>query len=342
MNWLALDIGGANIKISDGKGYAQSLPFPLWQKPDQLSLALKELIAQAPPTDRLAVTMTGELADCFVTKAVGVTAILDAVEQAANGKAISVYLCDGRLVKPSIARGEALLAAASNWHVLADFATRFCQAGQGLLIDIGSTTSDIIPLSLLSPQGPMGPATIGITDPERLAAGELVYTGVQRSPVCAIVSRLPWRGAPCPVAQELFATTLDAYLLLGEIAADPENLDTADGRPATKPYAHARLARAICADTTMFSPDDAERAAKDVFQAQIELLADAGQQVLQRMPTQPATLVLSGQGEFLARRLVERLKLTREVVSLNAKLGAETSRAACAHALAVLAAERSD
>ena len=340
MSWLGLDIGGANLKIADGAGYAEAVAFPLWQRPDQLSPALRKMLAEAPRADSLAVTMTGELADCFVTKAKGVAAILDAVENAAHGRDVQVYLCDGRFVTPQAARAEALLAGASNWHLLAAYAVRFCATFPGLLIDVGSTTCDLIPV------GPAGPTASGNTDPERLAAGELVYTGIERSPVCAIVSELSWRGAPCSVAQELFATTRDAYLLLDELAEEPGNRDTADGRSRTKTNAHARLARSICADTTMFSMADAQHAAASIHEAQLELLTLAGRRVIDGLAAAPTAVVLSGHGEFLGRRLLERLNLSCEAISLAAELGPKVSRSASAHALAVIARrgarERSD
>ena len=334
MSWLALDIGGANIKIADGEGYAQSLAFPLWKFPEQLADTLAGLLEEAPRANSIAVTMTGELADCYATKSEGVAAILDAVEQASGRRCVLAYLCDGRLVSVGTARAEALLAGASNWHVLATFVGRYVAGvGQGVLIDIGSTTCDLIPF------GVSGPCAIGKTDPERLAAGELVYTGVLRSPVCAVVSQLPWRGKPCPVAQEFFATTQDVYLLLNKITEEPESFDTADGRPFTQANAHARLARSICADTTTFSMADAKRAANQVEKAQLELLGQAFQQVIERMPARPTTIILSGQGEFLGNNLLKRLDLQGKVISLSAELGPKVSSAACAHALAVLAGE---
>ncbi len=331
---LAVDIGGANLKIADGKVFALTRPFPLWRQPDELVAALQKLFDEAPPFGQLAVTMTGELADCFATKAVGVQEILDSVEHAAKSHEVCVYLCDGRLVPSAVARREPLLAAASNWHVLATFATRFVQSESGLLVDVGSTTTDIISLSRRAA------VAVGQTDPERLVTGELVYTGVERSPLCAVVASLKWRGESCPVAQEVFATTSDAYLLLGELFEDTKDVRTADGRPRTIAHAHARMARMICADTTMFSLDDAQRAAQAVCDAQTEQLAVAARRVIERTNLAPAVVVLSGQGEFLARRMLGRLGLKAQIVSMSEQLGPEISRAACAHALAVLVRER--
>ena len=78
IGWLALDIGGANIKVADGLGFAATTAFSLWREPTRLTDALRAVLAGSPPADHLAVTMTGELADCFATKAEGVQKILDA------------------------------------------------------------------------------------------------------------------------------------------------------------------------------------------------------------------------------------------------------------------------
>ncbi len=333
MTHLAIDIGGANLKAADGLGYAASTPFPLWREPERLAAVLRKVIAAAPPAKQLSITMTGELADCFRTKAEGVTAILDAVRQAAAELSTSVYLTDGSLVSITQALADPLLAAASNWHALARLAARHVSSGSGMLLDVGSTTSDLIPLA----DGlPMATAT---TDTERLLCGELVYTGVVRSPVCAVVTSLPWRGNKCSVAQELFATTWDAYLTLGDLPERPQATHTADGRPATREAALDRLARCICADRDLFTPDDAQAVAAAIAQAQTARLGIAAGGVLARLPSPPSVVVISGSGEFLARRVIERLRLSVEIVSLGESLGAEVSCCATAHALATIARE---
>ena len=80
---LGLDIGGANLKAATADKRAASVPFPLWKQSDKLPAALAELVAQFPDAEEFAVTMTGELCDCYETKRQGVNAILDAVEAVA-------------------------------------------------------------------------------------------------------------------------------------------------------------------------------------------------------------------------------------------------------------------
>jgi probable H4MPT-linked C1 transfer pathway protein len=333
VNWLALDIGGANIKAADGQGYAAIVPFALWQRPQQLTDMLRAVITAAPPSDHLAATMTAELADCFATKVEGVEFILRALSTAADGRHTRIYLHNGRLVSIQVAERDPLLAAAANWHALARFAAKHAQASSALVVDIGSTTSDIIPL--------VGGAiqSRGRTDTERLLSGELIYSGVERTPVCALAGYLPYRGELCSLAAEIFATTWDVYLILDDLAEEPNSNNTADGRPATRAHARDRLARTICADRDSFSFDDAVVLAEAASRHQLARLAVATSAVLGRMPLPPEAIVVSGSGEFLARRLIERMRIATRVVSLGQQLGAQLSRCAPAHALAVIARE---
>lgn len=335
MKWLAFDIGGANLKAADGDGFAVSQPFPMWENSQQLVDALRAMVALVPRVSHVASTMTGELADCFNTKPEGVEFILNALSTAADGRHTRAYLTNGRLVSLQTARKQPLLAAASNWHALANFAARYAPEGMALLIDVGSTTCDMIPLV----DGK--PVTIGKTDTNRMINGELVYTGVQRSPVCAVSQLVPWRGRKCPVAHEVFATMWDVYLTLGELPEEPNRRDTADRRPATKQAARARLARAICADQESFKDSDAVAIAESLAQAQLRKIAAIAVQLIARLQQPPHTVVIAGSGEFLARRVLDELKLRAAVVSLTRELGPELSQCAAAHALAVLAREGS-
>lgn len=332
MNWLGLDIGGANLKAADGCGWARSVPFALWREPCRLADAVAALIREAPPAKHLAVTMTGELCDCFRTKDEGVRQILAAVGRAAGGRHVHVYLVDGRFASIDEAAGQSVLAAASNWHALASFACRLTEDRVGLLVDIGSTTTDLIPLFERRPM------TTAQTDTARLLNGELVYTGVGRTPVCAITNTLPWRGGQCPVAAEVFATTADVYLLLGELEDQAEAAWTADSRPLTREFAHERLARLVCSDGGDWSDEDARAAAQWVRHKQFDQLHSAVDRLIARMPRPPEIWVISGSGEFLASELALRSQAER-VVSLRAELGPQVTAAAAAHAVAVLAQE---
>lgn len=336
MRVIGLDIGGANLKAADNDGRAASQFFPMWKESRRLADALGELLAGFVPADRLAVTMTAELADCFRTKADGVDFILCAVERAAGDLPVSVWQTGAEFVPPEVAREIPLLVAAANWHALATWVGRIVPEGAALLIDIGSTTTDVIPLL----DGV--PVPFGLTDVERLQSGELAYTGVRRTPVCAVASTVPLRGRHSPTAAELFATMLDVYLLLGQIPENPADCDTADGRPATTDAAHDRLARMLCCDRTEIGRPEIEQIAAYLANAQRRRIAEAIDRVLQAQPEPPASVLISGSGSFLAVEIARnhpRLKLATPI-RLAELFGGHTAEAACAFAVARLAAER--
>jgi probable H4MPT-linked C1 transfer pathway protein len=318
---LGLDIGGANLKAAHSDGVARLIPFALWRHPDGLAKALRELIKTFSRFDMLAVTMTGESCDCYETKREGVASILDSLLKAIDGIPIRVWTTSGSFVGINEAKSNFIKTASANWLALATFAGRYVPTGSSLLIDIGSTTTDIIPLF----DGKPSPR--GLTDWERLKSRELVYTGVRRTPVCAL---LGMEGAA-----EVFATNLDVYLLLGELRENVGDRNTADGRAASRRAAQARLARMIGADIEFFSEQDAKKLAEEIYSRQLTAIHDAVIKVTLDHAMRPQAVVLSGEGEFLARRAVPNT----EIVSLSEKLGREISQAACAYAVAKLAQE---
>ncbi len=212
--------------------------------------------------------MTAELCDCYATKAEGVLAVLEAAAQALGGRPLSVWGIDGRFHELDEIRRRPVLAAAANWLALATAAARHAPDDRGLMIDIGSTTTDLIPLD----RGRV--AVRGRTDTERLRTGELVYAGIRRTPLCALATELPLgQGQPIGLAAELFATTLDVFLTLGDLDPEPTDLATADGRGATVDAARDRLARMVGADREGFSADDAVELSRSAEEC---LLGQAG------------------------------------------------------------------
>ena len=327
---LGLDIGGANLKAATPDGRAVSVPFPLWKQPDRLPAALAELVARFPDATELAVTMTGELCDCFETKRQGVNAILDATEHAAAGRVVRVWGTDGAFHPVAGSRANHLTVAAANWHALATFAGRFAPHYGGILIDIGSTTSDLIPLNTGVPY------TYGLTDVARLRTRELVYAGVRRTPVFALCTDR--------VCAELFATTADVYVVLGLLPEDVNNTETANGRPLTVEHSLTRLARVFGGDREDTFDDSLIHFATRVHARLRELLVESARAVYydRHEAQELRTVIVSGEGEFLARQVADDAfggAPVERIVSLNDELGPAVSACAPAYAVAVLSAE---
>jgi probable H4MPT-linked C1 transfer pathway protein len=323
---IGLDVGGANLKAFHTSGAARCAPFALWRNPTGLTDALRSLIAGLPDAVAFAVTMTGELCDCFPSKRAGVSAILDAVQAVAGATPVWVWLTDGSFAEPPKAREAALRVASGNWSALAAFVARLQPLGPAMLVDVGSTTTDVIPIQ----DGKS--VALGETDPERLLCRELVYTGARRTPICALLGE--------QVAAEFFATALDAYLVLGEIPENVADSDTADTRPATQALAHARLARMLCADLETSTEEERLELASRAAAQQVKMIAAAMHQVAGRLSGPPTTVFLAGSGEHVATKALAATGWTPRVVSLRRELSEPVSTAACACAVALLAAER--
>lgn len=334
MNVLGLDIGGASIKAATSRGWAASHRFPLWRDPARLAGEVASLI-RGIDHDLIAVTMTGELCDGFETKEEGVARILESVGQVVSqGTDILVWQTTGRFVSPATAIQFPWETASANWLALATYASTFAEKPNAILIDIGSTTTDVVAFR----EGK--PTPVGRTDPDRLASGELVYHGVRRTPVCAILASATISGIEYPLMAELFASSLDAYLVLGLIDEDPSSTETADGRPETKRHAIDRLSRMIGSDRSRFSADHATEIATQIADRQRKDVRRAVERVAARAGFEHVDLLLtSGEGEFLIDSIAENCEPIRhsDRVSLSSRHSKEISRAACAYAVACLA-----
>jgi probable H4MPT-linked C1 transfer pathway protein len=277
----------------------------------------------------MAVTMTAELADCFATKREGVAFVLDSFRAAFPGIRPWVFGVDGRFRSVEAARRRPHRVAAANWMASGLLVARTFP--DALFLDVGSTTTDVVPIVA----GRV--AARGRTDPERLRAGELVYTGALRTPVCAVVRRVPLAGRPCRVAAEHFAVAADVHLWLGAIGESDYTCETPDGRGRGRYEAGARLARVVCADLEMLRPEAITAIAAHVARAQVRQIAGGIRQVMRRLGTRaPRVAVVAGQGAFLARAAADDVGLaTRDMAEA---IGTAAARAAPAAAVAYLLA----
>jgi hypothetical protein len=319
---VGLDIGGANLKAAFSTGAVISLPFPLWKQPEQLAPTLQELLqCHTTATADVRVTMTGELCDCFATKQSGVAAIVSAVEQSLGQRTARYWHIGRGFVPAEVACEDWQGIAAANWHALAT-ALAHALPGNHLLIDMGSTTTDLIPLVAGRS------AAIGTTDQTRFANDELLYIGAARTPLMALLPA----GRYCA---ELFATTLDACLLLNLLQDDPTNLNTADGQPATHTFAHVRIARMVGGDGTTVLPGETRQIAELALSEAERLFSAAVACVLER-PELAGTesIILAGSGVHLVQNWLHHAPLNLpHAVCLADHWGSDAAAAGPASAL---------
>lgn len=297
------DVGGANVKAAwlayeQGRALQTntvSHPYEIWLDKARLPHVLQDVLQQATAASPLAMalTMTAELADIFTTRREGVQFVLDHFLHAFPGCPAYALSLRGQFVPLPAARERPLDFAAANWLATARFVAR--QHPNCLLVDTGSTTTDIIPI--IDGQ----PAARGRTDLQRLIAGELVYTGVLRTHLAAIVREVPVDGHFCPVSSEYFAISGDVHLILGHLTPTAYTCPTPDGRPPTLASARRRLARLVCADTEMLDNAIIDEMARFIYRQQLQQIGRALRQVRARFQNRRTLPVVPlGSGAFLA------------------------------------------
>ncbi|MGC9514951.1 hydantoinase/oxoprolinase family protein [Methanocrinis sp.] len=311
---LGLDIGGANTKAASSDGSFTRIDYlPLW-KGARLVPLLRRLSRQAEP-EALAVVMTGELADCFSNKRTGILSIKDAVEGSFSCP-IKFWGVDG------FGWTEIGDLAAANWSASAHLVSE--EIGDCLFVDMGSTTTDLIPIK----SGPKAAKT----DFERLANGELIYSGLLRTNLAVLLRGVEIGGRRVPLSSELFAIAADAHLALGEIAEDDYSVEPPDGGGRDRISALRRLARAVCADLEEIGSDGAAEIARQARSCQSRLLTEGICRAAERHTLH--LVVAAGIGEGMIEEAARNLDL--ECVRLSERYGSGVSEVFPAYAAARL------
>lgn len=267
--------------------------FEIWKGKERLPSVLRTLSKALGPADAMAVTMTAELSDVFPTKTHGVRHIVRCVREAFPDLPIYGLDVNGGFVDLCRPLTNPLSLAATNWLATATLLAR--SRPNCLLVDIGSTTTDIIPIL----EGRIAPQ--GRSDTDRLLSGELIYTGVLRTPISAITAVLPLRYVRCPVASEYFAISGDVYRILGRLAPRDYSCSTPDGRGKSQGAARRRLARMVCADAGDVSEREMIRMARFVHETQRAQIVEAMRRVVRRHRRRMLPVIATGLGTFLAR-----------------------------------------
>jgi probable H4MPT-linked C1 transfer pathway protein len=300
------DIGGAHLKaaLTDSQGrivVCTQVLCPLWQGLEQLRQAFSQMRIQLGGTGSLAaITMTGELTDFFKDRDEGVISILECALQ--HFADIPVYVFAGEQGFISLEQASKHTKAIASANYLATSQLAACYWNQGLLLDIGSTTSDLIPCKdgIPCPQGK--------NDQTRLMSGELIYSGVIRTPLMALAQQAPLGGSWMRLAAENFATTADIYHLLGWLSKNADLHPSADHQGKYPEDCARRLARMVGADSQQGSLYTWRELASYFAEQQCQQLTKAIFQVLSRVELVPeAPIIGAGIGRFLAIECARRI-----------------------------------
>lgn len=299
---IGWDIGGVHLKAARAEGgrivKAAQYASPLRGGTERLLEAFALARPDMGSADRHVITMTGELADTFASRAEGVAALARLAARELGS--VAIYAGPRGYVGAEDVGHHCTEIASANWHAAAALAAK--RLSNALLIDLGSTTTDIVPIV----GGEV--AARGYSDCERLAAGELAYTGLVRGFAMATARRAPLRGVLTPLINENFATMADVHRILGTLPAGADLMATADGREKTAEASRARLARMVGCDAGDADEATWFRLAQWFAEAQLRTITEAAMLVLSACAMTAVTIVAAGIGGAVVAELARRLQ----------------------------------
>ncbi|AEG00675.1 hydantoinase/oxoprolinase family protein [Methylomonas methanica] len=335
MGW---DIGGAHVKaalLNEAGVVLQVIqqPCPLWKGLAYLEHAIQAVLQVLPGAcERHAVTMTGELVDCFSDREEGVAAIIHTLQDQLNAATMLIFAGNQGFIKlEAVNQTHYPAIASANWIASAQLTAKLRE--RALFVDIGSTTTDILLIENHSLQA------LGDTDYTRLVSGELVYTGIVRTAVMAVAQQAEFKGQNMGLMAEYFATMADVYRITGDLNEAHDQSDTADGAEKTARASARRLSRMTGYDFTESDWPLWQAFALTLKQQQKDKLYQACLRQVQRTAsTAGLGFVGAGVGRFLAKEIAGEFGLEyldfNLLLASSAEVG-EIDAADCAPAVAV-------
>lgn len=336
--FIGWDIGGAHLKMAEIGPAGEIISVhqsctPLWQGIESLGLALADINKRVSGKTRThSFTTTAELVDIFPDRRNGLKQLTCLVSSLYGDVRTQFYAGQTGWIPCEQTGRYYQQIASANWHATASFLARVIE--EGILVDIGSTTTDIIPFreqSLLN---------CGYTDFERLAANELIYSGVVRTPIMALTDRVTLSGKSHPLVAELFATTADVYRLTDELREQDDMQATADGAAKTRNASARRLARMAGSDLGDMSEAVCVEMADDLANRQLQRIKQAVAKISGRSGISK-NLVGAGAGKFLVAKLAKECGINyidfTDLLEAKEDIKPGISRSATAVAVAQLA-----
>ena len=294
------DVGGAHLKVAlveDGRVAAvRQIACPLWLGLDRLDAALDGAADLTARASRHAVTMTAELTEIFASRRAGVETLVAHLNARLLGE-VAFYcglkgFCDAKAAtaNPDLVGSVNFLATAQ--------AIAHVKPG-ALLIDMGSTTTDIVVCD--RPQG--------LTDAERLQTGELVYTGFTRTPVPSVATSAPLAGQWQTLARDAFATMADVRRILVALPDGVDEHPTPDGRGKSLEESLFRFARGFGRDADMRHLATWRVSAAYIVEQQLRSIHDGALHAMSRPGADVTCVVVAGIGAAAGEEIGRRLSL---------------------------------
>jgi probable H4MPT-linked C1 transfer pathway protein len=297
MKIIGWDIGGAHIKAAkiDFKkktSKTKQLYSPIWKNVNYLKKSIKLIKKKLGKTNYHAITMTAELSDIFPDRKNGVKHIINLSSKILGEKNIFFY-SKKNFLKKKLAIKKPFELNSMNWHATASFVSNFFP--NCILVDIGSTTSDIIPIKnkeIISKD---------VSDYQRLKSNELIYLGVLRTPIQAVERKKN-------LINENFANLSDVYRVLNKIPSTFDLLPTLDRKTKNKHDSARRIARIFGKDYKKNHFLKWKKIAYQIEGEHLKILKSVIKKIEKKNFLKKVPIIGAGIGEFLVKKIYNKKK----------------------------------
>ena len=297
MKIIGWDIGGAHIKAAkiDFKkktSKTKQIYSPIWKNLNYLKKSIKLIKKKLGKTNYHAITMTAELSDIFPDRKNGVKHIINLSSKILGEKNIFFY-SKKNFLKKKLAIKKPFELNSMNWHATASFISNFFP--NCILVDIGSTTSDIIPIKnkkIISK---------GVSDYQRLKSNELIYLGVLRTPIQAVERKKN-------LINENFANLSDVYRVLNKIPSTFDLLPTLDSKTKNKHDSARRIARIFGKDYKKNHFLKWKKIAYQIEGEHLKILKSVIKKIEKKNFLKKVPIIGAGIGEFLVKKIYNKKK----------------------------------
>ena len=295
MKIIGWDIGGAHIKVAEidfkkKKTKTEQIYSPIWKNINNLKKSIKLIKKKFKKSDYHAITMTAELSDIFLNRMHGSKYIVKLSSKILEEKKIFFY-SKKNFIKKKVALKNASSLNSLNWHATANFISNFFP--NCILVDIGSTTTDIIPIKNKKI------IAKGNNDNQRLKANELIYLGVLRSPIHAVEKKKN-------LIYENFANLSDVYRVLNKIPKKLDLLPTQDNKSKNKHDSARRIARIFGKDYKKTDFLKWKKIASQIEKKQKKILKKSVNKIEKRNFKKKIPIIGAGVGEFLLHDIFKK------------------------------------
>ncbi len=295
MKIIGWDIGGAHLKAAKidfkkKKTETRQIYTPIWENTNNLKKSIKLIKKKFGKCNYHAITMTAELSDIFLNRSTGVKYIINLSSKILENKKIFFY-SKKKFVRKKIALQNTHGLNSMNWHATANFVSNFFP--NCILVDIGSTTTDIIPIKnkkIISK---------GVNDHQRLKSNELIYMGVLRTPIHAVEKKKN-------LIYENFANLSDVYRVLNKIPTNFNLLPTQDNKSKNKHDSARRIARIFGKDYKKAHFLKWKKIAFKIEKKQKEILKKNINKIKNRNFSKEIPILGAGIGEFLLKNIFKK------------------------------------